>query len=48
MRHIIIHTTLVISMVGLAGSLVFAQANTTTPGQVAAGQQVRQIHKWAE
>lgn len=44
MKRMVIHTALAMSMTGLAGSLVFAQANTTTPGQVTAGQQVKQIH----
>lgn len=44
MRQIIIHTIVAMSMVGFAGSLGIAQANTTTPGQVATGHQVRQIH----
>jgi light-regulated signal transduction histidine kinase (bacteriophytochrome) len=46
MKPIVVHTALAVSMAGLDGSLIFAQENTTTTGQVAARQQVKQIHKW--
>ncbi|GEM_PF-6882180 len=37
MKPIVVYTALAVSMAGLDGSLVFAQENTTTTGQVAAG-----------